>query len=94
MYTEYERYILLADSKTGPLIGNYEGFQNFKEVIKVCETISQNRNTSYLYNGELINVKLTISEINTILKCWEEAKYSIGFNKVKLLAIQLGIRKI
>ena len=93
-YNEYERYLLLADSKTGPLIGNYEGFQNFKEVMQVCETISQNRNTSYLYNGELIKIKLTISEINTILKCWEEAKYSSGFDKVKLLAIQLGIRKI
>ncbi len=73
-YNEYERYLLLADSKTSPLIGNYEGFQNFKEVMQ--------------------KIKLTISEINTILKCWEDAKYSSGFDKVKLLAIQLGIRKI
>ena len=31
MYTEYERYILLADSKTGPLIGNYEDFKTLKK---------------------------------------------------------------
>ena len=51
--------------------------------MQVCKTISQNRNTSYLYNGELIKIKLTISEINTILKCWEDVK-SIVVDLIKL----------
>ena len=94
MNHSFEKYLLIADAKNGPLIGSYEGFINVQEVIDICETISQNRNTSYLYNGELIKVKLTISEINTILKCWEDGKYNSGFNKIKVLAHQLGIRKI
>ena len=93
-YNEYERYLLLADSKTGPLIGNYEGFQNFKEVMQVCETISQNRNTSYLYNDEFKESPITLKDVNTILECWSDGKHRSGLKKVKTFASQIGVRKI
>ena len=56
--------------------------------------MSQNRKTTYLYNGDLKNSDLSLSDINTIMECWEDGKYRSGFKNIRKVAGQMGIRKI
>ncbi len=90
---EYEKYLVLA-SYESVLSGGYEGYVNMRDVIKVLEGISQKQNTSYLYNDEFKESPLTIKEVNTILDCWNDGKHRSGLNKIRLLARQIGVRKI
>jgi len=90
---EYEKYLILASYESA-LSGGYEGFIGIKEVIAVAEGISQKQNTSYLYNDEFKESPLTIKEIDTVLDCWSDGKHRRGLNKIRLLASQIGVRRI
>ena len=91
--TDYERYLILASHAT-ILAGGYQGYIGIRDVIEVMQLMSQKQQTSYLYNDEFKTSALTITEINTILECWVDGKHRIGFNKIKLLANQMGVRDI
>jgi len=92
--SDYEKYLLLSDHKDRTVSGDYTGFINIKQVIEIIQTMSQNRNTSYLYNGDFKQSGLSMTDINTIVSCWEDGKYRSGFKNIKKVAGQMGIRKI
>ena len=91
--TDYERYLILA-SYASILSGGYQGYMGIRDVIESLKLMSQKQQTSYLYNDEFKTSPLTVTEINTILECWEDGKHRIGFNKIKLHASQMGVRDI
>jgi hypothetical protein len=91
--TGYEKYLLLA-SRESSLTGGYQGYIGIQEVISVLELMSQKQETSYLYKDKLLHSSLTITEINTILECWEDGKYRSGLKKIKRVANQIGVRTI
>tara|TARA_R100000005_G_C4907463_1_gene146731 strand:+ start:312 stop:605 length:294 start_codon:yes stop_codon:yes gene_type:complete len=92
--SDYEKYLLLSDHKDRTVSGDYTGYINTKQVIEIIQTMSQNRKTTYLYNGDLKNSDLSLSDINTIMECWEDGKYRSGFKNIRKVAGQMGIRKI
>ncbi len=91
--SDYERYLILA-SHAHILSGGYQGYMGIRDVIEVLKLMSQKQQTSYLYNDEFKTSGLSITEVNTILDCWDDGKHRIGFNKIKLLANQMGVRDI
>jgi|TARA_B100000959_G_C14696822_1_gene507114 hypothetical protein len=91
--TDYERYLILS-SYESRLSGGYQGYIAIKDVIKVLEQMSQKQQTTYLYNDKFYVSSLTITEINTILDCWNDGTYRTGLKKVKLVANQMGVRNI
>ena len=91
--TDYECYLILSSYAT-VLTGGYQGYIGIREVIEVLKLMSQKQQPSYLYNDEFKTSSLSITEVNTILQCWDDGKHRLGFNKIKLLANQMGVRDI
>ena len=90
---DYERYLVLA-SYEPVLSGGYEGFVNLREVVSVLEGISQKQNTSYLYNGELINFNIKQSDIESIYNSWNECEYRKSFDYIKFISNKLDFKII
>jgi len=91
--TDYEKYLILA-SYDRTLSGGYQGYIGMREVIKVLESMSQKQTNTYLYNDKFYESSLTITEVNTILECFDDGTYRTGLKKVKLVANQMGVRNI
>lgn len=91
--SDYERYLILSSGGI-VLSGGYQGYIGIRDVIEVLQLMSQKQQTSYLYHDKFKTSPLTITEVNTILECWKDGKHRIGFNKIKLLANQMGVRDI
>ena len=93
-WTGYDRYLVFSD-KSSALIGNYQGYLNFREVIDVVDKLYRKRNTTYLYNGELLtfnNIKQ--SDIESIFNSWNNSEYTRGFDKVRYIANKLNLKTI
>jgi hypothetical protein len=90
---EYDRYLILA-SYSKKLRGDYSGYVGFIELIEVLEVIAVKQISTYLYNGNHYTSKLTMKEINVILDCVKDGKYQSGFDKLKVISNQVGIRRI
>lgn len=90
---EYSDYLVLSD-KGQKLSGDYTGYNNFKEALKVVETIASKQVDSYLYNDKFHQSPITVTEANTILESCRTGNYKSAVNKVKNIANQIGIRKI
>jgi len=91
--SDYEKYLLLAD-RTYRLSGGYQGFVNFREVIGVIRNMCSKQSTTFEYGGDYFTSKLTLSELTTILNSFDLGVFRNGFNKIKLIANQLLLRKI
>ena len=91
--SDYERYLIIASYEI-VLAGGYQGYIGMRDVIEVMQLMTQKQQTTYLYNEEFKTSPLTIIEMNTILECWRDGKHRMGFNKLKLLANQMGVRNI
>ena len=93
MKVEYDTYLILA-SYSNKLSGDYSGYVNFREVVEVLENIAVKQINTYLYNGEHYTSELSTKEINVILDCVRDSKWNSGFDKVKYISNQIGLRRI
>lgn len=93
MKVEYDKYLILA-SYSKKLSGDYSGYVGFRELIEVLEVIAVKQISTYLYNGNHYTSELTMKEINVILDCVKDGKYQSGFDKLKAISNQVGIRRI
>jgi len=93
-WTGYDTYLVFSD-KTWVLNGNYNGYMNFRVVMEVVSTLHTKRNNTYLYNGELLTFNnVAQGDIETIFNSWNECEYRRGFDKVRLIANKLNIKRI
>jgi|TARA_Y100000310_G_scaffold322813_1_gene382341 hypothetical protein len=93
-WTGYDRYLVFSD-KTRVLKGNYNGYLNFRSVVEVVNTLHTKRSSTYLYNGELLTFNnISQTEIETIFNSWNECEYRRGFDKVRLIANKLNLKRI
>jgi hypothetical protein len=90
---EYDTYLILA-SYSKKLSGDYSGYVSFREVVEVLENIAVKQISTYLYNGEHYTSELTIKEINVILECVRDRAWNSGFEKIKYISNQIGLRRI
>ncbi len=93
MKVEYDTYLILA-SYSKKLSGDYSGYVSFREVVEVLENIAVKQISTYLYNGEHYTSELTIKEINVILECVRDRAWNSGFEKIKYISNQIGLRRI
>ena len=91
--SDYEKYLLIADS-TYRLSGGYQGFVNFRDVLKLIRTMFSKQSTTYEYNNSFYTSKLTITEMGTIINSFDLGVYRRGFNLVRSIANQIAIGKI
>ena len=92
-WSGYDKYLVFSD-KSSVLKGNYIGYLNFRDVMEGGNNLHAKRNTSYLYNGELINFNIKQSDIESIYNSWNECEYRKSFDYIKFISNKLDFKII
>ncbi len=87
-FSDYEKYILLADKCKLPL--GYESFLRYKEVISFVKDMIGKQNDTFMHNGTIYNKKITSSEATSLVDSL--VKRRVNVYNLKLVANQIGIR--
>ena len=61
-YSEYGKYLVLADNSRGRLLGTYMNYMNFKAVKEVLSRISYTDKSTYSYENDIYKRKITTTE--------------------------------
>ncbi len=87
-FSDYEKYILLADKCKLPL--GYESFLRYKEVISFVKDMVGKQNDTFMHNGTIYNKKISTSDANSLVDSLEKRRVNVFY--LKLVANQLKIR--
>jgi hypothetical protein len=88
-YSEYENYILLADSCG--LNSSYRSFLNFKEVRALLNQMVNKVEDTFLHNGTIYKKKITSNDARKLLDGFFSNRCTDVY-QLKLVANQLKIR--
>jgi len=87
-FSDYEKYILLADKCKLPL--GYESFLRYKEVISFVKDMVGKQNDTFMHNGTIYNKKISTSDANSLVDSLEKRRVNVFY--LKLVANQLKVR--
>ena len=87
-FSDYEKYILLADKCKLPL--GYESFLRYKEVISFVKDMIGKQNDTFMHNGTIYNKKISTSDANSLVDSLEKRRVNVFY--LKLVANQLKIK--
>ena len=90
--TGYARYLVLSDRSGGILKGDYLTYQDFILVKDIVNRLSLSDKSTYLYEGNIYNRKVTSTEAQNILKNINECTWNDTTKKMLLIASQLKVR--
>jgi len=91
-YSEYAKYLVLADKSKGRLKGTYSYFQNFKTVKELLSRISYTDKLNYSYSEDIYKRKVSSTEGKNILENLEVGKWTDTTSKILLIASQLKLQ--
>ena len=87
-FSDYEKYILLADKCKLPL--GYESFLRYKEVISFVKDMVGKQNDTFMHNGTIYNKRISTSDANSLVDSLEKRRVNVFY--LKLVANQLKVR--
>ena len=90
-WSDYAKYLALADNSKCQLKGNYESFINFKKVIEVISNISHSDKSSYLYDGNIYSRKVTTNDAKIVVDNVNEGKWTENTKKIFVISSQMGV---
>tara|TARA_B100000902_G_scaffold227398_1_gene215909 strand:+ start:399 stop:698 length:300 start_codon:yes stop_codon:yes gene_type:complete len=92
-WSDYEKYLILADNSYGKnkIKDTYESFLNYKIVIDVINRIAFTDKSTYSYNNNIYNKKITSDDAKKILNNVLTCKWTSTTAKLKIIAHQLGL---
>ena len=88
-WSDYARYLTLADNSNCQLKGSYEAFVNFKKVVEVLRRISNTDKSSYLYEGDIYSRKITSNDARIILDNVNDCKWTESTKKIFIVSSQM-----
>ena len=91
-WPEYSKYIVLADNANGKIRETYEAFLNYKKVMDVLHSISYTDKTTYSYNNNIYNKKITSEDARKIILNVSNCRWTDTTAKLKLIASQLELK--
>ena len=91
-WSDYAKYLVLADNSDSKLKGTFVHYQDFKIVKDVINSIAFSDKNTYLYNNNIYNRKITSTEGKIILSNIKECKWNEKTEKMILVANQLKLR--
>jgi|TARA_B100000029_G_C16870150_1_gene702757 hypothetical protein len=91
-WSDYAKYIVLADNSRGKLKGDFSGYMGFKEVRNAIDDIAFTDKLTYSSGGDIYNRKITSAEAKTILDNVDMCKWNNKTSKMILVANQLKLR--
>ena len=92
-WSDYEKYLILADNSSGKykIRETYESFLNYKIVIDVINRIAFTDKSTYSYNNNIYNKKITSEDAKKILGNVLNCKWTNTTAKLKIIGHQLGL---
>jgi len=90
---DYDKYLILADNSYGKhkIKDTYESFLNYKIVMDVINRIAFTDKSTYSYNNDIYNKKITSEDAKTILGNVLNCKWTRTTAKLKIVGYQLGL---
>jgi hypothetical protein len=91
--SQYEKYVVMAHSRTHSLPLSYDGYLRFKELTEVVDKIANSASDSkqYLHGNEMYEKKITQSEALRILDNIYNGEWNATTEKCLLVANQIGM---
>ena len=92
-WSDYDKYLILDDNSYGKqkIRDTYESFLNYKIVIDVINRIAFTDKSTYSYNNNIYNKKITSEDAKKILGNVLNCKWTSPTAKLKIIAHQLGL---
>ena len=91
-WSDYAKYLVLADNSDSKLKGTFVHYQDFKIVKDVINNIAFTDKNTYSFDGNIYNRKITSEEGKTILNNIKECNWTVKTEKMILVANQLKLR--
>ena len=91
-WSDYDKYLILADNSYGKhkIKDTYESFLNYKIVMEVINRIAFTDKSTYSYNNNIYNKKITSDDAKKILNNVLTCKWTNTTAKLKIVGHQLG----
>jgi len=92
-WSDFDKYLILADSSYGKhkIRDTYESFLNYKVVMDVINRIAFTDKSTYSYNNNIYNKKITSEDAKKILGNVLNCKWTSTTAKLKIIGHQLGL---
>ncbi|MBC8421860.1 MAG: hypothetical protein H8E03_00410 [Pelagibacteraceae bacterium] len=95
-WSNYAKYIVLADESNGTLLGNYETFLNFRKVVEVLTKVMSSQKTN-IYMGEgavvvLDDTGISPSDATNILSNIDECIWNQVTSKILQIASVMKLK--
>ena len=91
-WSDYAKYLVLADNSDSKLKGTFVHYQDFKIVKDVINSIAFSDKNTYLYKNNIYNRKITSEDGKTILNNIKECNWTVKTEKMILVANQLKLK--
>jgi len=90
--SEYEKYIVLSDRSDGELGLTWDTYLNFKTVMEVINKIATTDSSTYSYNGNIYNRRITSTEARQVVSNVMDAKWNNKTSVVISISNQMGLK--
>jgi len=90
-WSEYAKYLVLADESRGSLKGTYTSYLEFKIVKNIINSIAHSDKSTYRYGSNSYKCKLTSIDAKNILENINRCKWNTTTKKILLVSSQLII---
>ena len=91
-WSDYAKYLVLADNSKAVLSGTYTRYQVFKIVKEVITNIAFTDKNTYSFEGNIYNRKITTNEAKNILDNINKCKWTNVTSKLLIVASQLKLK--
>ena len=93
-WSDYDKYLILADNSYGKhkIKDTYESFLNYKIVMDVINRIAFTDKSTYSYNNNIYNKKITSDDAKNIISNVSNSKWTRNTAKLKIVASQLLLK--
>ena len=91
-WSDYGKYLVLADNSNGKIRETYESFLNYKKVMEVLHSISYTDKSTYSYNNNIYKKKITSEDARKIVHNVSECRWTSNTSKMKIIASQLELK--
>jgi hypothetical protein len=91
-WSDYAKYLVLADKSKGKLKSTYIHYKNFKVVKELLSRISYTDKLTYSYDNDIYKCRVNSTEGRSILNNLKECRWNGVTEKILLVASQLKLQ--
>jgi hypothetical protein len=91
-WSGYAKFLVLSDKSSYKLNSSFTSYLDFKKVKEVINNIAFTDKTTYSYDGNIYNRKITTQEAKNIIANIDECRWTDTTSKMLLVANQLKLR--